>query len=359
MNAPLVGVLGASGAVGRAAVRTLPTLGRPVRLRVGARRPGRHEGIDVHPVDATDPAALARFCAGCAVVLNCAGPSAHLTERVARAALSAGAAYADVGGDDRTLAALADAGGTVVLGAGLQPGLSALLPRWLAGRLDSAHKLIGFAGGLEPVTPAAAADYLISLDGGHGTALAAWRRGRRTERALRPLVDVELPDFPGRVSAHPFLATETERLAVALGLAEADWYVVVAGEQLRPLLSALRERQWSRATATELAAATRRVAVAAAVDLAGRRPYHRMVVRVEGVDGGRPRTAAAVLDTPDSFQVTGVVGALAARTLLDGRVPPGTWFAADVLDPGEVVEALRGCGAATVGCGSAVEEGVL
>src|SRR5207302_8403929 len=81
-----------------------------------------------------DPRSLADFCEGCRVVVNCAGPSSVIGDRVARAAFAAGADYVDVAGE-RALHAQAvglPAGRTALPGAGMMPGLSELLPRVLA-----------------------------------------------------------------------------------------------------------------------------------------------------------------------------------------------------------------------------------
>ncbi|TDC24420.1 hypothetical protein E1265_09720 [Streptomyces sp. 8K308] len=44
----------------------------------------------------------------------------------------------------------------------------------------------------------------------------------------------------------------------------------------------------------------------------------------------------------DPYHVSGLTAALAANAVLADRTPPGAHFAADVLDPGPVAEALRG-----------------
>src|SRR5438445_7441516 len=95
----MIGVLGASGAVGAAAVDWLRQLGHGP-LRLGARRPWTAApGEQVMTVDATDPRSLAAFCQDTRVVLNCAGPSYRLLDQVADAALTAGADYVDSAGD--------------------------------------------------------------------------------------------------------------------------------------------------------------------------------------------------------------------------------------------------------------------
>ncbi|MBZ6256035.1 saccharopine dehydrogenase NADP-binding domain-containing protein [Streptomyces olivaceus] len=394
MSTPVIGVLGASGAVGRAAVRELRALGR-TGLRLGGRTasalcavagedPGGHD--ETVWADATAPDGLRAFTEGCDIVLNCVGPTYRLRATVAAAALADGAHCVDVAGDDPAAEDLlkdgdpAREGRTVVLSAGALPGLSSLLPRWLAGQgLDTATALSAHCGGLETCSPTVARDLMLSLSSGgadgaaYGEALAAVRGGRRVPRALRTAEDTEHPAFPGRVALQPYLSGESERLADVLGLDRLDWYNVHPGPAVRALLNRLPA---SLAAGDDPAALADRLILAADLDLAGRTPYYVMDFALSGTASGQPATAGLTLRAASSYRLTAAVGALSVDAVLRGAVPAGVHFACDVLDPRAVVRHLRSQGAAelrltgtaTAGSGSAgadadadadVEEGVL
>ncbi|MFJ4439334.1 saccharopine dehydrogenase NADP-binding domain-containing protein [Streptomyces sp. NPDC088923] len=363
MTATTIGVLGASGAVGRAAVRALRDLGHTA-LRLGGRteQPLRavlaeelHGQGHIRTTDLADPAALAAFARGCDLVLNCAGPSYRFGATAARAALGAGAHCVDVAGDDPAAENLHDepppqlAGHTVVLSAGTLPGLSSLLPRLAARRLDTADSLTVYCGGLEPCSPTVAADLLLSLTSGgpeggaYGEALAAVRGGRRAARVLRAARDALVPGFPGRVALVPFLGEETVRLAAALGLERADWWNVHPGPRVHALLTSLPA---ALAAGEEPRLLEERLSRAAGVDLAGRSPYYAMEFRLSGRAGGRPAERWLRLRTSSSYRLTGAMGALTADAVARGAVPAGTHFACEVLDPEEVVSGLVALGAA-------------
>ncbi|MFV2085535.1 saccharopine dehydrogenase NADP-binding domain-containing protein [Micromonospora sp. LOL_021] len=366
----MIGVLGASGSVGQVAVAHLHRLGvGPLRLaarhvepvrRVAAGLPGAD--VDTVEVDLRDPAALAAFCAGTSLVVNCAGPTYELKETVAAAALAAGAHCVDVAGDDPVHEALTGdvpggdvpggracgGGRTVVLSAGTLPGLSSLLPRWLAStEFDGVDTLTAWVGGVEHCSPVVAVDMMLSLRSGgaagaaYGEANAAWRGGAARSRALRPAEDATVPQFAGSVAVQPFLSAETRRLARALRLRDVDWLNVYPGPQVRTLLAALPAAASVGADEADLA---RRMIRAAELDLAGRSPYYQMVFTMGGTRGGVPVERTAVLRVTSSYRLTGLVGALAAVAVLGGDVPPGVHFAADVLDPAATVAALRGSG---------------
>ncbi|GAA3983110.1 NAD-dependent dehydratase [Thermobifida alba] len=376
---PLVGLVGASGAVGAQAARALRGLGR-TRLRLGGRRAAPLRalaaelgaGAEARPVDLDDAAALADFCSGCAVVVNCAGPSYRIVDRVARAALAAGADYVDVTGDAPVHARLSRDGlagrRTAVLSAGVLPGLSALLPRWAArGRLE---RVVAYTGGLERCTEAAAADLLLSLPGSarqaavFGEPLAVWRAGRRVPRALQARDGVRAPFFPEEAFVQPFLTGEAERLAAALGLREVQWHTVHPGPRTRAVLTGAAGRPDGADGATAA-----RLRAAADLDLAGRTPYYLLVFQLTERVEGKVRERCLVVRTADSYRLSGRVAAVAAHEVLRGAVPPGLHYACDVLDPRTTVRLLfddadAGTlhlldGAAADGTAAGVEEGAL
>ncbi|MFA3875827.1 saccharopine dehydrogenase NADP-binding domain-containing protein [Streptomyces sp. MMCC 100] len=383
MTKPVIGVLGASGAVGRAAVRELRALGhRGLRLggrtaaalcEVAEENPGGHD--ETVWADATAPDGLRAFTEGCDIVLNCGGPTYRLRATVASAALDAGAHCVDVAGDDPAAEDLLKGGDpardarTVVLSAGALPGLSSLLPRWLAGQgLDSVAALTAYCGGLEPCSPTVAHDLMLSLSSGgadgaaYGEALAAVRGGRRVPRALRTDEDTAHPAFPGRVAVQPYLSGESERLAGCLGVDRLDWYNVHPGPAVRALLNLLPGRLAAGEDRDRLA---ERLILAAELDLAGRKPYYVMDFVLSGTASGAPATVGATLRTASSYRLTAAVGALAVDAVLRGGVPAGVRFACDVLDPDTVVRHLRSHGGADLRLTGATagaeleEEGVL
>jgi saccharopine dehydrogenase-like NADP-dependent oxidoreductase len=180
----LVGVVGGYGAVGGAVARQLHQWfagsGVDGRLRIGGRRLDGAQRLvsgelagqgEAMTVDVYDDEALRRFCTGCRVVVNASAASYLVVDRVATAALAAGADYVDAGGDcplfDRLVPlGLADTGRRALVTAGMMPGLTGLLPRWLAGLgYRKVRRLIAYVGVMDRLTPAGAVDYLLSLRG--------------------------------------------------------------------------------------------------------------------------------------------------------------------------------------------------
>ncbi len=358
---PRIGVLGGYGAVGRLLLERLHADGMGT-LVVGGRRPQAAVALiedrlagaaEFAMVDLDDTAALSRFCAGCDVVVNCAGPSHRILDRVAREAIAAGACYVDVGGDDPAYRRLAESGwsgqgngGTmagpvptgrrVVFSAGMLPGLSGLLPRYLATQgFDEVERLMVYHGIRDRFSLAAAIDYVIGILDRGNQPLAGWRDGRPQPRALRRRTDLALPFFAEPVTAHPYLSPEAERTAKALGLREASWYTVLDGEHLPTVLDQLPGTAYS-----EVDSIAARLQVAAELDVLGRTRHATMLFQLEGKAGGRPQTRSLVLRGATAAGLVAAVGWLAVVAVLRHEAAPGVHFAADVLDSRRTVEVL-------------------
>lgn len=335
-----IAILGATGDIGSALVRQLARAGIGP-LRLGSRKVAASwalaEGlfpaaIGCRAVDAGDAASLSDFLADCRLLVNCAGPSHHLAPIVAKAAARAGIDLVDVAGDAGP--AIQPAAGRVsVLAAGLQPGLTGLLPRWLAEqRFDRVERLSSHFGVLDLFTPIAAADYLAAANDGTGQANAGWRDGRVQAGCLTRREGIALPGFAGPVTALPFLSAESARLAAWLRLDRGDWFNIVAG---RHMLAA-----FDRALALPQAVAVESLCRASRLDLAGKRPGVTLALEMAGMRDGQRETASALLQGPGNAALTAAMALVAIKAVLAGKLPPGRHMAADILNPADSLPAL-------------------
>ncbi|WP_157631311.1 saccharopine dehydrogenase NADP-binding domain-containing protein [Catelliglobosispora koreensis] len=323
----MIGIVGATGAVGKAAAQALHRWGITA-LRLGGRRqdaltalaatlPGSH----TQQADVFDPASLAAFCTGCDVIVNCAGPAHEVGDRVARAAAAVGAAYADAAGDDVLYQQVARIRpGTAMISAGMMPGLTSLLPRYLAQlTTGQPHTLTAYIGGRDKFTLTAAEDYFRG-----GTAFGAVRtvlRNGKRAPATAPPPDT-LPFFAEPAFSMAFLSTETERVCARLGVTNAATYSVFAGEHVGAVMRGNADAH----------ALTR----AAALDSFGRATYQLIVIELATAT----QTKTLVLRGNGASELTGAVAALAAHALASKRVPDGVHHAGEILDPAEAVARL-------------------
>ncbi|HLX51762.1 MAG TPA: hypothetical protein VKS82_25830 [Streptosporangiaceae bacterium] len=323
-----IGVIGGYGSVGRATVAQLRGWGLGP-IVVAGRDPAKADVV----VDISEPAAVERFCASLRLVINCAAASSRIRAMVADAAAAGGVPYVDPGGDEPVYELLS--GGAhpepVVLSAGMLPGLTGLLPRHLV--TERGSHLVCYVGGQDRFSPGGAADYLAVANGAAGRTFAVWRNGARVERAGVPPIEGEIPYFPEPASGVPFLSSEMERLAQRLDLAELVFYIVFPGSRLRATLAAAR-------TGSVDAEA---LVTASELDLFGRSQYQRLVFQL----CGQPTVPTTVLSGKGSSELTAATAAMTGLAVLEGAVPPGVHFAADVLDPAWAKEKLLTADAVT------------
>ncbi len=346
-----VAILGGAGAVGVGTLRALRRAMPELSLRLGGRRRelvartcAAETGgtAEVVEVDLYDGSSLSSFCSGARIVVNCAGPSYQVLDRVAWAALAAGAHYVDPGGDEPVRDALLDnwpSDLSAVLTAGMMPGLTGLLPRWLARtHFDEPTSLRAYVGTMDRLTPAGAGDYLLSLGGAFGEARAAWIDGRKVAKALEPLPHARIPFYSRAVDAYPYLSYESQMTARALELDRLEWYNVFDGGA--HMMQALTRLQGAMSGQSELAPAAEELTKAAALDLFGRDPYQLMVFEMAGVLAGEPAEQTLVLRGRDTYALTGFLAAMAVVELWEERVTGGVHFAAEILDGDRTVDAL-------------------
>jgi short subunit dehydrogenase-like uncharacterized protein len=139
-HAQLIAVYGASGHTGRFVIDELRRRGLPT-VAVGRDASKAVAGVPMRVAAVDDPVALEKAFAGCAVVINCAGPFLDTAAPVARAALAAGSSYIDVTAEQPSALATFEAfdeaaraaGATVIPAAGFYGGLADLLATALVG----------------------------------------------------------------------------------------------------------------------------------------------------------------------------------------------------------------------------------
>lgn len=139
-NTGSIAVYGATGHTGTFVVNELRRRGLPI-IAVGRDVSKLPAGIQARTAGIDDPAALDRAFAGCAVIINCAGPFLDTAAPIVEAALRAKCGYIDVTAEQPSAQAIFDrydaparaAGVALIPAAGFYGGLADLLATALAG----------------------------------------------------------------------------------------------------------------------------------------------------------------------------------------------------------------------------------
>jgi len=340
----MIGIIGGYGKVGLQAARLLKEWGK-FPLRIGGRNPeeARIRLVDEFPqvewvkVDIENDKGLETFLNGCELLVNCAGPSHRTTARVAQMCLSNGCHHIDAGVEKSLEMMRETPQNTAVLyAAGAIPGLSGLLPRWLANSFDTVDHLIAYTGALDRFTASGAEDYLVGVLDEANESLAAWQNGVRCSSALTRKSRVTLPFFPREVAVYPYFDAEAEFVASALSLRDGEWYIAVDGDHMSAALEGVRAQFHSDA-----AGAIERLCLATELDTVGRQTYINFLVQLDGVKHGMSLTRTVVLQANGTSVLAGSVAAVAGIALLEGEIPVGVRPVATIPDSDKVITRLR------------------
>lgn len=340
----MIGIIGGYGDVGLQALRLLNEWGKQP-LRIGGRQPETAQAqlgpkfsqAEWVKVDIEDDRSLEVFLHGCNLIINCAGPSHQTALRVARMCLTKGCHHVDAG-IDKSLARLRGMpqSSVVLYAAGATPGLSGLLPRWLAKAFDQVESIVCYTGALDRFTASAAEDYLAGVADTSNRPLVAWRNGACQAAALRRRSGVTLPFFSREVTLYPYFDEEAEFVAASLLLQAGEWYIVSDGSHVPAVLEEARFQFLS-----DRKDAVQRLCTASAFDLAGRQSYMNFITQLNGMKNGAAITRTLVLQADRPSVVTGLTAAAAGIAVLEGEIPAGVRPLAEIPDPDKVLARLH------------------
>ncbi|SPX51631.1 Uncharacterised protein [Klebsiella pneumoniae] len=266
----MIGILGGFGAVGSEVARILHQWGE-TSLRVGGRHLQPVAWAQSCYVDVSDEESLMAFATDCRLIVNCAAPSARLSQQVANRLHAAGIPLVDAGGIDCPAALTPPVGrhpGSALFAAGALPGLSGILPVWLARKLGRVDALHCWFGVFDRFTPGGAEDY---LEGVLRTPASQHTLPRRQSNVI-------LPFFPRPVLLQPYEDEESLRVTEQLALRYSRWYLALDGEHLA------RALETARVLPRE--AAIQAVVEGATLDVAGRHAWVNFLIQVDGVRQG-------------------------------------------------------------------------
>ena len=379
--------LGAAGGMGATAARHLARLPGVSHL-VLADRDGdgvsalvdaiRDDGgpaalrLSAAEVDVLDHAALVDVLRPAHLVVNCAGPFFRLGVPTLHAAIDAGTHYLDICDDpEPTLEMLAledaasAAGVTAVVGMGASPGLSNLLARRCADRLDAVSSCFtawpldvpgpGQEGttmdeGAETGEVSAAAIHLMQQISG---TITVAEHGSLVER--RPLAPVRLR-YPGHGHGTAYTVGHPEPLTLTRSLAIADEAanLMLLRRTTAPYLHAVRDdlddgRLDLGSAAAAVLRPTRARTVRAmvrSVRSAGHGSLPSFFALLHGTRDGVPHAVGSHLTSlPAGMDgATSIPAVLAVRQLLEHRPLPGVHPPEAVIDPERLLgDLIRHC----------------
>jgi saccharopine dehydrogenase-like NADP-dependent oxidoreductase len=164
---------------------------------------------------------LDKFCKKCDLVINCAGPSRLISDRISLASLRQKKHYVDVAGDEPLYEKLLDNKEEIkskklnfILSAGILPGLYGVFPDYIANtEFDSIDSFKYYWAGEGSLSFSAAYDYVCSIEEGFGVVSSYFDMGEVKKIKEGFSESIILPSPVGEVCIYSVLTPEFIRVA--------------------------------------------------------------------------------------------------------------------------------------------------
>ncbi|VTM07452.1 Uncharacterised protein [Klebsiella pneumoniae] len=295
----MIGILGGFGAVGSEVARILHQWGE-TSLRVGGRHPQPVAWAQSCYVDVSDEESLMAFATDCRLIVNCAAPSARLSQQVANRLHAAGIPLVDAGGIDCPAALTPPVGRHPGSACSQQAHCQVCPAFFLCGWRVSWAASMRCTAGLACLIVLPQAEQKTIL---------------RVCCARQPLSIPCRGDSPTSscLSFHARCCCSRMKMrsrsgSEQLALRYSRWYLALDGEHLA------RALETARVLPRE--AAIQAVVEGATLDVAGRHAWVNFLIQVDGVRQGTSTTLTLLLRAPGIAQLTAACAAACAKWLL-------------------------------------------
>ena len=301
-------------------------------------------------VDINDQSTLDVFCRRCDIVINCAGPSAVVQDRVALAAIRQSIHYVDPGGYNMLYKILEEKENEIknkglrfVISAGLFPGLSEVFPAYIAKtQFESVNYLELYYVGHDRWTYNSAYDIVSSLKEMENYGFVYFDNGRMKKLGkVSGIKKIKLPPPLGSVRVFPFFSPEILQVVQKYGIKSAQTYGTNSGIFVPlTMFYIMLFRQYKTQKQKERSAML--IAKAAELDLKKRSPYFIMYLIIEGKMAGKKKRIVSKLVFGDTYKPTGLSLAITARLILEGAAEKaGRFLLAEGVNMERVISLLE------------------
>lgn len=334
----MIGILGYRGEVGKVVFNYLSNR---YSIRCGGRKISKHKIVNVSTVeymlvDVYDDESLKEFCFGCDIIINCVGPSYYVSERILSVVETLGISYVDAFGVN-LFDLNKDYRIPIVVGAGSVPGLSGMLPAWIAQkRKEKITKIKIFAGGKEKITKTACIDFLVSILKEFGKS-GMYYAGNRIKREIE---EIMLPNFFSKNAlVYPYLTKELIQSAIDNRIKELHWYNVQVYPQYNEIMTSALLRVMKDASCENLEQVSNEIIEKLYLSSLIDDPSYKILMEVE-MDEAEDSNILYAWEINDSYIINGVISALCAEALYMKKCRNGIFWPYQILDIVETINIL-------------------
>lgn len=339
----LIGVVGSSGKVGEALSEILS---EKYKVLGGQRHPKKtieNENFSYQYLDIFDDSSLEDFCSKCSIIVNCAGPSYVIKNRIAAAAAKHNAGYDDLSGDmlfdDEYKDFIKNSEGSFLVGTGYVAGLSAILPTYFSKKyFDNVESVKCCQGSREMASRNSIIDIILSSVSNSGYPNCFYDR-----KNIKPeLIDTEnkanIVGFPESVFLKPYLSNEMKRMAEISNIGQLHWYNAIPDSEI----SDIANNMFSADNVSLIESNSEKIQNYLKIynAIANSRPlWNCMVYEICGTKNEKSINKRIICHIKSGYKVCGVVASLAVESLIENPVK-GLHWGFEVIDGEETFERL-------------------
>jgi DNA polymerase III delta prime subunit len=315
----MIGIIGGYGDIGINAAYLLRQQ-LSDKLRIGGRNVNSvcksikeiFKNDEFQQIDVNDYNSVNKFIKGCRIILNCTG----ICNDIAQIAVEEGCSYVDVG-FNKPVGIVNSKELNIIYGAGAIPGLSGILPRYLANSFDIVKDLDFYYAVLGVFTERAAKDYVEGLLSTENKSMAMWHK----YKVVPYKHNTNEVYFPGKeIKMFPFFDEESKYVAEETNLENGKWYIAMGGEcTLRVLEKAkYNYKRDMKKTINDLCAASH-------VDCAGKKKYAEFIIEIKGKKNNKDIVKTLILKYENPSELTGIIAATTVIAIIKNKLSKGLY----------------------------------
>jgi len=317
----MIGILGAYGNIGIWATRFIKA-NSTQNIRIGGRNidkvaPEIHEEFaeaNWIKVDVSNKDSVERFINGCDCILDCTKISENDALQIDDIASIANIPVVHLGivgyRKDKSTA-------PIIYGAGSIPGLSGLIPQYLAQHFDAVEKCDFYYGGIGSFSYTAARDYMEGIFESSNHSMTYWKDGELQPFTPTPTRPTEvLESFLGTFKSFPYFDEESAAVVQKIGFKEARFQMCLGGERTLRVLDSARSqyKQNPEKTIEDICRSTQ-------LDCFGKSENAIFVCNIDGSANGNTCQKQLLISGPAPSQLTGSVAGATTITILEKELP--------------------------------------
>ena len=216
-----------------------------------------------------------------------------------------------------------EAEGKFIYGAGSIPGLSGIIPQYLAQDFDSVASIDFYYGAKGTFTYTAAKDYMDGVFNNSNRSMVMWKYGK-----LVPYVPAEVEKTNmyicneiENMRCFPYFDDESEYLCQKYGLSEGRWHMCISGENTLKVLERARYDYQVNKDKT-----LRNICRASKLDCFGTTGITKFVCSIAGMVSNEVIEKSLLLTSSNPSRLTGSVAAATVLTILEMGMERGSFL---------------------------------